>query len=72
LDRERARPSAVAVVTRPFSSEIFGLLIELLRHRSQDQAKAFVKLAVRKVATMFGAKPKLKWKRLHENQTHIC
>jgi hypothetical protein len=56
-----ARPvsCACASVCGVFPVEIASLLIELFRHRSEDQAGALVVLAVGEIATMLGMEPKL-------------
>ena len=39
--------------------DVASLLIELVRHRSENQARALVVLAMGQIATMLGMEPKL-------------
>ena len=51
--------------------DVASLLIELVGHRSQNQACALVVLAMGEIATMLGMEPKLLCGAAHENLTNI-
>jgi len=47
------------------------LLIELVRHVSQNEPYPFVKLAFGEMAAMLGLLPKLLWSLIHLNRTNL-
>ena len=50
---------------------VASLLVELFRHRVENHARPFADLAVGEIAAMLGVLPKLLWRTVHFNQTHI-
>jgi len=53
---------------------VFGvscLLLELIRHISQNEPYPFVKLAFGEMAAMLGLLPKLLWSLIHLNRTNL-
>jgi hypothetical protein len=53
------------------SVHVIGLLVELVGHGLQNQACAFVKVALSELTTMLGLAAKLQWSSTHAVVTNL-
>ena len=55
-----------------WACEFASLLVVLLRHPVQYQARPLVDQAIGELPTVFGLAPKLLWRFIHVQPTNLC